>query len=48
MYRREWISPAAVTYIIDNLVVNWDTLNTDIKRIDWYFLPVMNPGYKRA
>jgi len=45
-YSREWISPAAVTYVIDHLVANWDSETLDMKAIDWYFLPVMNPdGY---
>jgi murein tripeptide amidase MpaA len=45
-YRREWISPAAVTYVIDHLVANWDSETLDMKAIDWYILPVMNPdGY---
>jgi murein tripeptide amidase MpaA len=45
--RREWISPAAVTYVIDSIVTNWDSESQDIRSIDWYILPVMNPdGYE--
>ncbi|KAG5684517.1 hypothetical protein PVAND_013746 [Polypedilum vanderplanki] len=47
IHAREWISPAAVTYLADNFVANWDSESADIKSIDWYILPVMNPdGYE--
>ncbi|XP_076285715.1 carboxypeptidase B isoform X1 [Lasioglossum baleicum] len=42
IHAREWISPAAVTYIIDYLVDNSESLETD-----YYILPVANPdGYE--
>ncbi|KAF7992313.1 hypothetical protein HCN44_001638 [Aphidius gifuensis] len=42
IHAREWVSPAAVTYIIDNLVENSDDL-----KADYYILPVVNPdGYE--
>ncbi|XP_076649892.1 carboxypeptidase B [Halictus rubicundus] len=42
IHAREWISPAAVTYIIDYLVDNSDNLDAD-----YYILPVANPdGYE--
>ncbi|XP_015433604.1 PREDICTED: carboxypeptidase B-like [Dufourea novaeangliae] len=42
IHAREWISPAAVTYIIDYLVENSDSLEAD-----YYILPVANPdGYE--
>lgn len=42
IHAREWISPAAVTYIIDYLVENSDNLD-----VDYYILPVVNPdGYE--
>ncbi|XP_076679450.1 carboxypeptidase B isoform X2 [Andrena cerasifolii] len=42
IHAREWISPAAVTYIIDYLVENSETLEAD-----YYILPVANPdGYE--
>lgn len=41
IHAREWISPAAVTYVIDYLVENSDSLEAD-----YYILPVANPdGY---
>ncbi|XP_076230037.1 carboxypeptidase B [Nomia melanderi] len=42
IHAREWISPASVTYIIDHLVENSDSLEAD-----YYILPVANPdGYE--
>ncbi|XP_076242094.1 carboxypeptidase B [Calliopsis andreniformis] len=42
IHAREWISPAAVTYVIDYLVENSDSLE-----VDYYILPVANPdGYE--
>lgn len=41
IHAREWISPAAVTYIINHLVENSEDLEAD-----YYILPVANPdGY---
>ncbi|XP_043288590.1 carboxypeptidase B-like isoform X1 [Venturia canescens] len=42
IHAREWISPAAVTYIINHLVENSEQLEAD-----YYILPVVNPdGYE--
>ncbi|XP_012289073.1 carboxypeptidase B [Orussus abietinus] len=42
IHAREWISPAAVTYVIDYLVENSEDLEAD-----YYILPVVNPdGYE--
>ncbi|XP_029051289.1 carboxypeptidase B-like [Osmia bicornis bicornis] len=42
IHAREWISPAAVTYIINHLVENSEDLEAD-----YYILPVANPdGYE--
>ncbi|XP_011630691.2 LOW QUALITY PROTEIN: carboxypeptidase B-like [Pogonomyrmex barbatus] len=42
IHAREWISPAVVTYIIDQLVENSENLD-----VDYYILPVANPdGYE--
>ena len=45
--RREWISPAVATFLIDTYAENWSEQSDEIQNIDWYFLPVMNPdGYE--
>ncbi|XP_055684651.1 carboxypeptidase B-like isoform X2 [Lutzomyia longipalpis] len=47
IHAREWISPATVTYIIDQLVENREDQPQYVKEIDWYILPVANPdGYE--
>lgn len=47
MHAREWISPASVSYIINDLVLNFDSLPNDLQNLDWYILPVANPdGYE--
>lgn len=38
IHAREWISPASVTYIINYLVENSETLEAE-----YYILPVVNP-----
>lgn len=47
---REWISPAACTWIINHLVENIGKNTTDseiLSQVDWYILPVLNPdGYQ--
>ncbi|XP_063365425.1 carboxypeptidase B-like isoform X1 [Cydia amplana] len=47
IHAREWISPATVTYFINQFAENFDEESDDIKNTDWYFLPVVNPdGYE--
>ncbi|CAK1555706.1 unnamed protein product [Leptosia nina] len=47
IHAREWISPATVTYFINRFAENFQDEDDDIKNIDWYFLPVVNPdGYE--
>ncbi|KAF5296419.1 hypothetical protein FQR65_LT01406 [Abscondita terminalis] len=49
IHAREWISPATVTYVIQQLVDNWINEDTAVRNIDWHFLPVLNPdGYEFA
>lgn len=36
IHAREWISPASVTYILNNLVEEWDDQPNYIKDINWY------------
>ncbi|XP_048267587.1 carboxypeptidase B isoform X1 [Bombus terrestris] len=44
IHAREWISPAAVTYVINHLVENSEDLEAD-----YYILPVVNPdGYEHT
>lgn len=47
IHAREWISPASVTYVVNDLVENWDNQPDYIKNVNWYVLPVHNPdGYE--
>ncbi|XP_028175035.1 carboxypeptidase B-like [Ostrinia furnacalis] len=46
IHAREWISVATVTYIINELTTHFDDESDDIRNIDWYFVPIINPdGY---
>lgn len=36
IHAREWISPAAVTYILNYLVEEWDDQPDYIKNVNWY------------
>jgi len=45
IHAREWISPATVTYIINQLLTN-STANSLLESFNWYILPILNPdGY---
>ncbi|KDR21622.1 carboxypeptidase B-like [Zootermopsis nevadensis] len=47
IHAREWIAPASVTYIINELIENRDAHGESVKDVDWYILPVVNPdGYE--
>lgn len=35
IHAREWISPAVVTYFINQFAENFDVESDDIKNIDW-------------
>ncbi|XP_030380142.1 carboxypeptidase B [Scaptodrosophila lebanonensis] len=46
-HAREWISPAAVLYVIDQLVENFENNAELLLDYDWVILPVVNPdGYE--
>ncbi|KAJ8927854.1 hypothetical protein NQ314_019656 [Rhamnusium bicolor] len=47
IHAREWISPATVTYIINQFVSNFESEPKYIQNIDWYIAPLLNPdGYE--
>lgn len=47
IHAREWISPAALTYMANDLVKNWDKQPEHIQNLNWYILAVHNPdGYE--
>lgn len=46
IHAREWIAPAQVLYIIDQLVTNPEN-SILYENVDWYLLPLLNPdGYE--
>jgi len=46
IHAREWISPAAVTWMLRELVENDEQHSDLLESLDWYFLPSHNPdGY---
>ncbi|XP_049877846.1 zinc carboxypeptidase-like [Pectinophora gossypiella] len=51
IHAREWIAPAFVTYMMNQIVNSDRSSNLELKHIallyEWYFLPVVNPdGYE--
>ncbi|XP_030760511.1 carboxypeptidase B-like [Sitophilus oryzae] len=47
IHAREWITPATVTFIINNFVSNWENEPKYVQNIDWYIAPLLNPdGYE--
>ncbi|XP_055911485.1 carboxypeptidase B-like [Eupeodes corollae] len=47
IHAREWIGPATVTYILNNIVEGWDDLPAYMRNVDWYFYVMANPdGYE--
>lgn len=47
MHANEWITPAALTWMINELVENADSYSCILDRFDWYFIPMVNPdGYE--
>lgn len=48
IHAREWISPAFVTYLIQELVENEEN-RALLEEVDWYIIPVLNPdGYEHT
>lgn len=48
-HAREWISPAAVLYVIDQLVEQFDQYAYLLEDYDWVILPLVNPdGYEHT
>ncbi|XP_036343963.1 carboxypeptidase B [Rhagoletis pomonella] len=47
MHAREWISPATVTFIANQLVEGWDDMPEYMRNVNWYIHAVANPdGYE--
>lgn len=47
IHAREWISVASVSYIINELVENKDSLDKELQDTDFYIVPLLNPdGYE--
>ena len=46
-HAREWISPAVVTFIINEMLNNYQKHKTLVDSFEWHILPVLNPdGYE--
>lgn len=44
IHAREWISPATVTYIINEILTSTDpSFRRIVENFDWYIFPVVNP-----
>ena len=47
IHANEWITPAALTWMVNELVENADSYGCILDRFDWYFVPMVNPdGYE--
>uniref|UniRef100_F1L9K7 Carboxypeptidase B n=1 Tax=Ascaris suum TaxID=6253 RepID=F1L9K7_ASCSU len=50
IHAREWVSPAVVLYMIDQLVEHYDKdpqMRNFVNNLDWYIVPLLNPdGYE--
>ncbi|KAL0820431.1 hypothetical protein ABMA28_006305 [Loxostege sticticalis] len=47
IHAREWVAPAMALYLIHRLTNDPDAIHNELKGVDWYILPVVNPdGYE--
>uniref|UniRef100_A0A1I8BUN8 Peptidase_M14 domain-containing protein n=1 Tax=Meloidogyne hapla TaxID=6305 RepID=A0A1I8BUN8_MELHA len=50
IHAREWVSPAVVLFMIDQLVIGYDTqplIKQFVDQLDWFIVPLLNPdGYE--
>ncbi|KPJ14737.1 Carboxypeptidase B [Papilio machaon] len=47
IHAREWVAPAMALYLIHRLVMDPEARKRDLRGVDWYVLPVVNPdGYE--
>merc|ERR1712241_84475 len=47
IHAREWISPAVATFLVNELVKNYDAHPDYVDKLNWYLLPSANPdGYQ--
>ncbi|CAH2042300.1 unnamed protein product, partial [Iphiclides podalirius] len=47
IHAREWVAPAMALYLIQRLVMDPEARKYDLRGVDWYILPVVNPdGYE--
>merc|ERR1712241_8104 len=44
IHAREWIAPAVATYVVNELVKNYDAHPDYVDKLNWYLLPSANPG----
>jgi hypothetical protein len=48
IHAREWITPPVILKIAFELLENYQTNKALVDMVDWYILPVANPGWLRA
>lgn len=47
VHGNEWVTTAALTWMVNELVDNADAYGCILDRFEWYFVPVVNPdGYE--
>lgn len=50
IHAREWIAPATVTWMLNQILTNQDpAVRSVVEKFNWYIFPVVNPdGYHRT